>query len=394
MHFIKKIFKFPRIIFFFIPILIISIFFINVPAPNFPITGIDFIGSATFPTGFSFQKTPMGGFSGITYDAKHQLYYTISDDRSEKAPARFYTLKIDLTNEPLTDSEVVPVGVTTLLNENSQTFPNGRIDSEGIAITNKETVYISSEGDNRKQIKPFLKEFSISSGKELRTLPIPNKFLPDKSAQQGVRNNLVFESLTITPNNKSLFLATENALIQDGPEAKPKISSPCRILQYNLLTQQPEKEFLYKTEAVTPFLNISPQFSSGLTDLVALDNQGHFLSLERTFTGLGFSISLFQISLEGADDIHNIDSLLTVDLNKIEPTDKKLLLNLRKLDVALDNIEGLTLGPKLSNGQLSLILVSDNNFNPLQRSQILAFKLKMEPPLIRLFRRFVPNFNR
>ncbi|MBW4594630.1 MAG: esterase-like activity of phytase family protein [Brasilonema angustatum HA4187-MV1] len=395
MQSIKKIFKFPQILLFFIPfLLLISIFIINIPAPNYPITGIDFIGSATFPTGYTFKKTPMGGLSGITYDAKKQLYCTISDDRSEKAAARFYTLRIDLSNQKLTNDKVVPLGVTTLLNESSQTFPTGTIDSEGITLTNHETVYISSEGDNFKQITPFLKEFSLSSGKVLRTLPIPNKFLPDKSRQQGIRNNLAFESLTITPNNKSLFTATENALIQDGPEAKPKISSPCRILQYNLLTQQPEKEFLYQTEAVTPIFNFSPKFASGLSDLLALDNQGHFLSLERTFSGFGFSIALFQVSLEGADDIHKIDSLLAVDINKIKPIKKELLLDLRKLDVALDNIEGLTLGSKLSDGQLSLILVSDNNFNRLERTQILAFKLKMEPPLIRLFRRFIPNLNR
>ncbi|NMF66060.1 esterase-like activity of phytase family protein [Brasilonema octagenarum] len=395
MQHLKKLLKFPRILFFFIPILILlSIFIINIPAPNYPITGIDFIGSATFPTDYTFKKTPMGGLSGITYDAKKQLYYTISDDRSEKAAARFYTLKIDLSNGTLTNDKVVPLGVTTLLNESSQTFPTGTIDSEGITLTNHETVYISSEGDNLKQITPFLKEFSLSSGKVLNTLPIPNKFLPDKSRKQGVRNNLAFESLTITPNNKSLFTATENALIQDGPEAKPKVSSPCRILQYNLLTHKPEKEFLYQTEAVTPIFNFSPKFASGLSDLMALDNQGHFLSLERTFSGFGFSIALYQISLEGADDIHNIDSLLAVDINKIKPTKKELLLDLRKLNVALDNIEGLTLGSKLPDGQLSLILVSDNNFNRLQRTQILAFKLKMEPPLIRLFRRFVPNFNR
>ncbi|QDL08624.1 hypothetical protein DP113_12570 [Brasilonema octagenarum UFV-E1] len=395
MQHLKKLLKFPRILFFFIPILILlSIFIINIPAPNYPITGIDFISSVTFPTDYTFKKTPMGGLSGITYDAKKQLYYTISDDRSEKAAARFYTLKIDLSNGTLTNDKVVPLGVTTLLNESSQTFPTGTIDSEGITLTNHETVYISSEGDNLKQITPFLKEFSLSSGKVLNTLPIPNKFLPDKSRKQGVRNNLAFESLTITPNNKSLFTATENALIQDGPEAKPKVSSPCRILQYNLLTHKPEKEFLYQTEAVTPIFNFSPKFASGLSDLMALDNQGHFLSLERTFSGFGFSIALYQISLEGADDIHNIDSLLAVDINKIKPTKKELLLDLRKLNVALDNIEGLTLGSKLPDGQLSLILVSDNNFNRLQRTQILAFKLKMEPPLIRLFRRFVPNFNR
>ncbi|BAY46513.1 hypothetical protein SAMD00079811_41250 [Scytonema sp. HK-05] len=393
MQHLKKFLKFRLIIFFLIPILIVSIFFINLPASAFPITEIDFIGSATFPTDFSFQKTPMGGFSGITYDAKKELYYTISDDRSEKAPARFYTLKIDLSKGSLTDGGVVPVGVTTLLNESSQPFPTGSIDSEGISLTNKETLYISSEGDNSKQIKPFIKEFSISSGKELTTLPIPNKFLPNQSGKQGIRENLAFESLTITPNQKYLFTATENALVQDGPEAKPKMGSPCRILQYNLLTGEPEKEFLYQTEPVTPFLNFSRRFSSGLTDLVALDNQGHFLSLERTFTGFGFSIALFQISLEGADDIHDIDSLLTVDLKNIKATEKKPLFDLRQLDVALDNIEGLTLGPKLPDGQ-SLILVSDNNFNPLQRTQILAFRLKVESPLIRLLRRLVPKSNR
>ena len=393
MQHLKKFLKFRLIIFFLIPILIVSIFFINQPASAFPITEIDFIGSATFPTDFSFQKTPMGGFSGITYDAKKELYYTISDDRSEKAPARFYTLKIDLSKGSLTDGGVVPVGVTTVLNESSQPFPTSSIDSEGITLTNKETLYISSEGDNSKQIKPFIKEFSTSSAKELTTLPIPNKFLPNQSGKQGIRENLGFESLTITPNQKYLFTATENALIQDGSEAKPKTSSPCRILQYNLLTAQPEKEFLYQTEPVTPFLNFSRRFSSGLTDLVALDNQGHFLSLERTFTGFGFSIALFQISLEGADDIHDIDSLLTVDLKNIKPTEKKLLFDLRQLDVALDNIEGLTLGPKLPDGQ-SLILVSDNNFNPLQRTQILAFRLKIESPLIRLLRRLVPKPNR
>jgi hypothetical protein len=192
-----------------------------------------------------------------------------------------------------------------------------------------------------------------------------------------------------------LFTATENALIQDGSEAKPNTSSPCRILQYNLVTKQLEKEFLYQTEPVTPLLDISKHFASGLPDLLAVDNRGNFLSLERAFTGLGFYIALFQVSLEEADDIHNIDSMKQADTKNIKPVQKKLLLDLRKLDVLLDNIEGLTFGSKLPDGQPSLILVSDNNFNSLQRTQILAFRLKMEPRLIRLLRRLVPpNFKR
>ncbi|MEH1863648.1 MAG: esterase-like activity of phytase family protein [Nostoc sp.] len=394
MQLIKKNLAIPRIIYLFIPILIIILLLTNLPLSAVEVSSIEFIGEATLPKGLIFKKTELGGLSGITYNAKNNLYYAISDDRGQKAAARFYTLKIDLSKGSLKKSGVTPVDVTTLLNENDQTFRPSETDTEGIALNNKSTIFISSEGDAAKLINPFIKEFSLSSGKEIRTLPIPNKFLPDKTGKQGIRNNLAFESLTITPDNKNLFTATENALIQDGVAAKPNIGSPCRILQYNLLNSQPEKEFVYQTEPVSPFLNLTGKFASGLPDLLALDNHGHFLSLERSFTGLGFAISLFQVSLEQADDIHHIDSLLAIDFKNIKPVQKKLLLDLRTLDVLLDNIEGLTLGPKLPDGQQSLILVSDNNFNSLQRTQILAFKMKIETPMIRLLRRLLPNLNR
>ena len=394
MQLIKKIFAIPRIIYFLITIIIIIFLFTNLYTNAVEVSSIEFIGEATLPKGLIFKNTEVGGLSGITYDAKNNLYYAISDDHGKKAATRLYTLKIDLSKGDLQKGKVLPVSVTTLLNENGQTFRPGERDTEGIALTNKATVFISSEGDAGKLINPFIKEFSLSSGREIKTLSIPNKFLPDKSSQKGIRNNLAFESLTITPDKKHLFTATENALIQDGVAAKPNIGSPCRILQYNLLNNQPEKEFLYQTEPVSPFLNLTGKFVSGLPDLLALDNQGHFLSLERSFTGLGFAIFLFQVSLEGADDIHKIDSLLAINSKNIKPVPKKLLLDLRTLDVLLDNIEGLTLGPKLPDGQQSLILISDNNFNSLQRTQILAFKIKIETPLIRLLRRLLPNLNR
>lgn len=394
MQHLKKLLTKSRIIYLILPIIIISLWFSNLASAAMTVTNIKFIGQATLPTGLIFQKTQVGGLSGITYDQTKDLYYAISDDRSEKAPARFYTLKIDLSKGSLNKNGVVLVGVTTLLNENGAKFPPGTSDTEGIALTSKETVFMSSEGDVGKLINPFIEEFSLSSGKVKKILPIPDKFLPDKNGKQGIRNNLAFESLTITPDEKNLFTATENALIQDGPAAQPKTSSPCRILQYNLLTNQPEKEFIYNTEPVTSLFNITGKFVSGLPDLVALDNQGNFLSLERTFSGLGFGIFLFEVSLEGADDIHNINSLLDVDTKKIKPVQKKLLLDLRTLNVLLDNIEGLTLGPQLPDGERALILVSDNNFNKFQRTQILAFKLKIETPVIRLWRGILRIFNR
>ncbi|MGB3759480.1 MAG: esterase-like activity of phytase family protein, partial [Rivularia sp. (in: cyanobacteria)] len=356
------------------------------------VTAIDFIGEATLPTGTDFENTELGGLSGITYDAQKQVYYAISDDRSVKSPARFYTFKINLNGDSFQKSDIEPVSVITLKDKNGKTFPNGTIDPEGIALNNS-SIFVSSEGDADKGINPFIKEFSLDSGQEISSLPIPDKFLPSSDKKQGIRNNLAFESLTITPDKKYLFSATENALIQDGEEAKPNQSSLSRVLKYNLLTQKLEKEFLYPTKLVKPFFKLTGRFSSGLTDLIALDNQGHFLSVERTFTGFAFDNSLFKVYLSGASDIKNIESLKQVDNQTIKPAKKELLLSLGKLDVALDNTEGLTIGATLRNGQPSLILVSDNNFNNLQRTQFLAFKLEIESRLERFLRLIRERFS-
>lgn len=45
------------------------------------------------------------------------------------------------------------------------------------------------------------------------------------------------------------------------------------------------------------------------------------------------------------------------------------------LGVFTDNIEGVTFGPRLSNGKRSLIFIADNNFNPFERNQLLLFEV-------------------
>lgn len=382
---IRKRFKLPLIIIFFVTIAIVTLIFTNFHTAAVEVTGIEFLGEASLPTGTNFQNTELGGLSGITYNAENRLYYAISDDRSQKSPARFYTFKINLSGNSFQKGDIEPVAVTTLKDKNGKIFPAGTIDPEGIALS-KSSIFVSSEGDVNKGINPFIKEFALDSGQEISSLEIPPKYLPFEDKQQGIRNNLAFESLTISPNKKYLFSATENALIQDGDKAKPNYSSSSRILQYNLVTQKLEKEFLYPTKKVTPFFKLNGKFSSGLTDLIALDNQGNFLSIERTFTGFGFVNSLFKVSLSKASDIKNIYSLKQDNSRVILPVEKELLLELGKLSVALDNTEGLTIGANLPDGKPSLILVSDNNFIKLQRTQFLAFQLKIESHFERLLR--------
>jgi len=61
---------------------------------------------------------------------------------------------------------------------------------------------------------------------------------------------------------------------------------------------------------------------------------------------------------------------------------KHLVLDLSKLPELgspalpkIDNIEGMSFGPDLPNGHRSLVLVSDNNFNPDQITQFLVFEV-------------------
>ena len=52
-----------------------------------------------------------------------------------------------------------------------------------------------------------------------------------------------------------------------------------------------------------------------------------------------------------------------------------MLLDLDELGIPLDNVEGLTLGPRLRDGRRSVVLVSDNNFAASQFTQFLLFAI-------------------
>ncbi|UXE64571.1 MAG: esterase-like activity of phytase family protein [Woronichinia naegeliana WA131] len=63
----------------------------------------------------------------------------------------------------------------------------------------------------------------------------------------------------------------------------------------------------------------------------------------------------------------------------IIPAKKTLLLDLTSLGIPIDNVEGITFGSTLPNGERSLILVSDNNFSSTQFTQFLAFGVQSVP---------------
>jgi 5'/3'-nucleotidase SurE len=354
------------------------------------VSNLEFLGEVNFPTGLQLEETEVGGISGLAYDASKGIYYGLSDDRSQRNPARFYDISIDLSDGSLDDGDITFDSVTTLLDDDGNAFPESSLDPEGIVLTKNNTLFISSEGDANQLINPFVNEFSIN-GQEIAELPVPDKFNPTANQSSGIRNNAAFESLTITPNQRYLYTAVEDALFQDGPRADLENDSLVRIVKYDLQTREAVGEFVYELDEVAEAPNPADGFKvNGLVELLATDNNGSLLALERSFSaGAGNTVKLYEVQTQGALDVSNVNDLFREDaleddgeilapgVFEIDPAvSKRLLIDFEAdLGVAPDNLEALAFGPTLADGSQSLIVASDNNFNPLQTTQFLALGL-------------------
>jgi hypothetical protein len=326
-----------------------------------PPVELQFRGQAIVPTGTTFAGTTVGGLSSITYDARRGVYYALSDDPSQFQPARFYTVALDLSDGRLAGGDVAFQGVTTLLAPGGAPYAPFSLDPEGLALTKDRELILTSEGFANSLIDPFVRRYSLG-GAFLGSLPVPVDFLPDAGGTRGVRQNLAFESAGVPPNGRFLFTATENALVQDGPAATIANGSPSRILRYNLQTGRLDRQWIYETDPVAERPVPANAFSvNGLVELLPLNNE-HLLAMERSFSvgapGTGNKIKIYDVSLTG----HG-------------PARKTLLLNLDELGIPLDNVEGMTFGPRLPDGRRSVVLVSDNNFAASQFTQFLLFAL-------------------
>jgi 5'/3'-nucleotidase SurE len=347
------------------------------------VTDVELLGEVqSFKTGFLLAETEVGGLSSIAYNSASNNYYALSDDRSENA--RFYTLNIDLSDGSLDEGDVSFESVTTLSQQNGDPFVANTLDPEGIAISGLGTLYISSEGNANELINPFINQFSLT-GEEIDGLNIPAKFLPTADNSSGIRNNLAFESLTITPDKRFLYTATENTLYQDGSGTSLDNEGTVRIVKYDLTTKEVVGEFVYIVEAIpTEPIPADGFADNGLVELLAIDNNGTLLALERSFAvGVGNTIRLYEINTQGALDVSSQPDLFWEEEGitfEIDPAvNKRLLVDLQAdLGISPDNVEGMTLGPILPDGSQSLILVSDNNFSDAQTTQFIALGLDLE----------------
>ncbi|MEM8827816.1 MAG: esterase-like activity of phytase family protein [Cyanobacteria bacterium P01_G01_bin.19] len=342
---------------------------------------LEFVDQYEIPKA-EFKNTIVGGLSAIAYNRQQDKFYVLSDDRGRRSPARFYTfgLELEQQDEQIKIKSFQPETVTFIKDEEGNNYPVGQIDPEGIALSPRNTIFISSEGNTAKNINPFIGEFELETGKKIANIRLPQRFLigEDPEVKQGVSENLAFESLSVNrvglPEDPfRLFTATESALIQDKSlEQEGEAETRIRFLHYSIDsvgTPILVAEHLYLLDPAPVEV-----IANGLTELLALQTEGYFLSLERTFGFTGAGAKIFQVVVGDATDTSNIASLKG-DLGQLRTLKKELLLDLEDLSIYLDNLEGITLGPRLPDGSRSLLLISDDNFNDEQISQLLLFRL-------------------
>ncbi len=368
---------------------------------------LQYIGQQIVPSGAQFQGTTVGGLSGIDYVAANGRYLAISDDRSGFNPARYYELSLDLAQFVRSanpgQAGVAFQSVTTILDAAGLPFASNTLDPEGIRYNAAAgTLVWSNEGQRAAAglQNPTVREMSTSGG-YLRDYAVPVTFNPAGSVagttpgDSGIRNNLAFESLTFSTDGRTLYTATENALVQDGTAAAPGVPSPSRILSFDTATGAAGAQWVYEVDPVA--LPPSPAggfATNGLVELLAIGDR-QFVAVERSFAvgaatpgvgpnGLptGNTIRLYFVDASGATDVSGLPSLAGASYT---PASKTLLLDLSTLQhddgtpLALDNIEGITWGPEF-NGKPTLVLVSDNNFGATQFTQFLALSVTSPIP--------------
>lgn len=337
-------------------------------APTSAAAGFEFLGQRQIASGAMLDGTVIGGLSGISYDPVADLYYIISDDRSAKNSARFYTARITLSDNGI--GEVQFVGTRPWLDRDGQPFrpldaaavpPVVPPDPEAIAFdAGRQRLYWTSEGERRAPgpgapilLDPWLRTAGLDGG-FLGEFALPEGFRMSAD-EHGPRRNNTLEGLTLTPDGRHLWAAMEGPGYDDGPPPDAQHGASTRVVCFDADSGAVDGQYRYRLDPVSA----GPGGMNGLSDLVALDDK-NFLVIERGF-GTHVAVRIYRASVvEGSAEL---SKTLVADLTTTPGLSP------------LDNIEGITLGPKLPDGRQAVIAVSDDNFSPTQVTQFLLFAL-------------------
>lgn len=319
------------------------------------------------------QPPSFGGISGLDRDPRSGHWYLLSDDRAARAPARFY-----LATLPMGETTVGPL---RLLREIPLRQPGSEAgvppDPEALRLDpcSDELVW-SNEGDRAAGVSPSIHR-TRRDGEPQAAVSLPAVFTVHPQAEKGPRDNRSLEGLAYTPDGASLWVAMEAPLYDDGPLPSLQAGAPVRITRLGR-DGRLAAQYAYELEPVPASAEGGRgRADNGVSEILAVDADTLWV-VERAGREVAdgvfrFSARLYEARRAGATDVAQRPSLRG---GGYRPMHKRLLLDLGlAVPGGVDNIEAAAWGPRLPNGNPTLVLASDDNFSPHQATQFLAFEV-------------------
>lgn len=340
------------------------------------------LGIAELPSGQKVDGTAVGGISGIDRDPESEDWYLISDDKSKHGPARFYVASIRVSEHGIDSVRIR--NATSIRTSAGATYPppsQGKesVDAEAIRFDPAEReLWWTTEGDKRGDASPALRRMGLE-GDWRGEVTLPKMLVWDPSQAWGARPNLSFEGLAWSEDGDGVWLANEAPLFQDGPLGSTQEGALVRL---SLLSRNGSLQLqrAYRAEPV-PAHPTDRLADNGVSEILDL-GKGRMLVMERAgiqqpSDEFDFHVRLYCASLDAGQEISMLPALAGIS---IRPVDKHLVLDLAEVSgVPQVNFEGMTWGPTLRDGRRTLLLVSDNNFEPHAGTVFAAFAIPDTP---------------
>ncbi len=336
--------------------IILLLFLISLVACSSRKTSLKFLSEFVIKDSLSFKNTIVGGISGIDYE-KNKLYMVVDDAEIPRVLIGNICVKHD-SIKSVDFKTVIQIDTT------SQFYKNNILDLESIFVENHQ-INLVSEGSINKAKNPTV--FTIDSlGNLIENIKVPPYFYANSKAKP--KHNGAFESSSKSYDKKGFWVAMEAPLEADGEEPTfYKTQSPIRITYFDKKTTSATKQYTYQLEKIDKLAKGKVNLN-GVTAILEYTENSFFV-VERIYQSgygsFGNTVRIFKATIN--ETTTNTLALQSLKEEKYTPLKKELLFDFADIkesltDNIIDNIEGITFGPLLSNGNRSLILVSDDNF--------------------------------
>lgn len=277
------------------------------------------------------ESVVAGNYSGIAYLGNDR--YAIVNDKSVSDGFVVFHIELDSVSGK----------IIRITDEGFHSADAANCDMEGIAFFSPDsTIFVCGEKDNR------ILEYALNGQLTGREIFLPPEF-------KDVSSNYGLESLTYNGATRRFWITTESTLPIDGVPASygNKVRNRLRLQCFDDRLQ-PAGQYFYEMDE--PMVKAAPSaYAMGVSALCALDD-GRLIILEREFAVTKRKLGSFVrccLYVVNPSEAKPGDILVKTELLKFKTS-------LTLFNFSLANYEGLCAGPKLADGSLVLILVSDS----------------------------------